>query len=81
MNKDTIENDLNNAWEVLAEPIQTVMRKYGLEAPYEQLKVDRVEKKKHCIYFPHTRRVYTYTIMSRYGFRNLLEAKPSDKIR
>ena len=40
MNTDTIENDLNNAWEVLAEPIQTVMRKYGLEAPYEQLKVD-----------------------------------------
>ncbi len=33
-----IAADLAGAWEVLAEPIQTVMRRYGLEAPYEQLK-------------------------------------------
>jgi adenylosuccinate lyase len=30
--------DLDGAWEVLAEPIQTVMRRYGLPEPYEQLK-------------------------------------------
>jgi adenylosuccinate lyase len=30
--------DLDAAWEVLAEPIQTVMRRYGIENPYEQLK-------------------------------------------
>lgn len=30
--------DLQNAWEVLAEPIQTVMRRYGVANPYEQLK-------------------------------------------
>jgi adenylosuccinate lyase len=30
--------DLDDNWEVLAEPIQTVMRRYGIEAPYEQLK-------------------------------------------
>jgi len=30
--------DLQNAWEVLAEPIQTVMRRYGMANPYEQLK-------------------------------------------
>lgn len=30
--------DLDNNWEVLAEPIQTVMRRYGVENPYEQLK-------------------------------------------
>jgi adenylosuccinate lyase len=30
--------DLNEAWEVLAEPIQTVMRRYGVANPYEQLK-------------------------------------------
>ncbi len=30
--------DLNAAWEVLAEPVQTVMRRYGLPNPYEQLK-------------------------------------------
>ncbi|MCY7304948.1 MAG: adenylosuccinate lyase [Rhodoferax sp.] len=30
--------DLDNSWEVLAEPIQTVMRRFGLPQPYEQLK-------------------------------------------
>jgi len=30
--------DLNSSWEVLAEPIQTVMRRYGIENPYEKLK-------------------------------------------
>jgi len=30
--------DLDNNWEVLAEPIQTVMRRYGVDNPYEQLK-------------------------------------------
>jgi len=30
--------DLDAAWEVLAEPVQTVMRRYGLPEPYEQLK-------------------------------------------
>ena len=30
--------DLNNAWEVLAEPIQTVMRRYGVDNSYEKLK-------------------------------------------
>jgi adenylosuccinate lyase len=29
---------LDKSWEVLAEPIQTVMRRYGLPQPYEQLK-------------------------------------------
>ena len=33
-----LEQDLANAWEVLAEPIQTVMRRYGIEQPYEKLK-------------------------------------------
>ena len=30
--------DLEKSWEVLAEPIQTVMRRYGVENPYEKLK-------------------------------------------
>jgi adenylosuccinate lyase len=30
--------DLNDNWELLAEPIQTVMRRYGVEGAYEQLK-------------------------------------------
>ena len=33
-----VSADLDNAWEVLAEPIQTVMRRYGIPKPYEQLK-------------------------------------------
>ncbi|HTS53923.1 MAG TPA: adenylosuccinate lyase [Burkholderiales bacterium] len=33
-----LREDLEQAWEVLAEPIQTVMRRYGIEQPYEQLK-------------------------------------------
>lgn len=35
---DRLEEDLDASWEVLAEPIQTVMRRYGIENPYEQLK-------------------------------------------
>lgn len=38
LNPARVLADLNDAWEVLAEPIQTVMRRYGLENPYEQLK-------------------------------------------
>ena len=38
INEDAIAKDLDNAWEVLAEPIQTVMRRFGLPQPYEQLK-------------------------------------------
>jgi adenylosuccinate lyase len=38
INIDAIEADLNANWEVLAEPIQTVMRRYGVEKPYEKLK-------------------------------------------
>ncbi len=38
LNKTVIAADLDNAWEVMAEPIQTVMRRYGVEKPYEKLK-------------------------------------------
>ncbi len=38
LNAAVIEADLDNNWEVLAEPIQTVMRRYGIEKPYEKLK-------------------------------------------
>jgi adenylosuccinate lyase len=38
INAPRLDADLNNAWEVLAEPIQTVMRRYGIESPYEKLK-------------------------------------------
>lgn len=38
VNQTVIAADLDRAWEVLAEPIQTVMRRYGIEKPYEKLK-------------------------------------------
>jgi len=38
VNNARLAEDLNNAWEVLAEPVQTVMRRYGIEQPYEKLK-------------------------------------------
>ena len=37
-NADRLNADLENSWEVLAEPIQTVMRRYNIEKPYEKLK-------------------------------------------
>ena len=48
VNAPALAADLDDNWEVLAEPIQTVMRRYGLEQPYEQLKAltrgQRVER-------------------------------------
>lgn len=38
VNGDKISADLQDAWEVLAEPVQTVMRRFGIENPYEKLK-------------------------------------------
>ena len=38
INRARLAEDLDNAWEVLAEPIQTVMRRYNVEEPYEKLK-------------------------------------------
>jgi len=38
VNEERLAADLDSSWEVLAEPIQTVMRRYGIENPYEQLK-------------------------------------------
>ena len=39
LNSARLDADLHQAWEVLAEPIQTVMRRYNIEKPYEKLKV------------------------------------------
>jgi adenylosuccinate lyase len=38
LNREAIDDDLADAWEVLAEPIQTVMRRFHLEGAYEKLK-------------------------------------------
>ncbi len=38
LNSEALDDDLDSAWEVLAEPIQTVMRRYGVQGAYEKLK-------------------------------------------
>jgi adenylosuccinate lyase len=38
VNEAALRSDLDDAWEVLAEPVQTVMRRYGVPEPYEKLK-------------------------------------------
>jgi adenylosuccinate lyase len=38
LNAEALDDDLNASWEVLAEPIQTVMRRYGVQGAYEKLK-------------------------------------------
>ena len=38
LNAEVLDADLDAAWEVLAEPLQTIMRRYGVDEPYEKLK-------------------------------------------
>jgi len=38
VNASKLDEDLESSWEVLAEPVQTVMRRYGIANPYEKLK-------------------------------------------
>ena len=38
LNEEALAEDLEASWEVLAEPIQTVMRRFGVQGAYEQLK-------------------------------------------
>jgi adenylosuccinate lyase len=38
LNEEALADDLDASWEVLAEPIQTVMRRFGVQGAYEQLK-------------------------------------------
>ena len=38
LNAKAIDDDIDSCWEILAEPIQTVMRRYRIEKPYEKLK-------------------------------------------
>lgn len=38
LNPAAIDADIDDCWEILAEPVQTVMRRYGIEQPYEKLK-------------------------------------------
>lgn len=46
VNEACLSKDLNQCWEILAEPIQTVMRRYSVPEPYEKLKEQTSEKSK-----------------------------------
>jgi adenylosuccinate lyase len=48
VNEKSLADELDNNWELLAEPIQTVMRRYGIEKPYEKLKELTRGKKSKC---------------------------------
>jgi adenylosuccinate lyase len=67
LNEAALADDLDAAWEVLAEPIQTVMRRYGLPDPYDQLK-------KFTRGQPMTRELIQ-------GFVAALELPPDEKAR
>mgnify|MGYP000035298104 CR=1 FL=1 len=67
LNTVRLDQDLENSWEVLAEPIQTVMRKAGIEKPYEKLK--------------ELTRGQTITPAIIKDFVNKLELEPADKQR
>ena len=47
MNTEQISNDLNSNWVIVAEAIQTILRREGVEKPYEQLK--RLTRKNEII--------------------------------
>jgi adenylosuccinate lyase len=67
LNKEALAADLDGAWEVLAEPIQTVMRRYGVQGAYEKLK-DATRGK-------------TVTAEDLYGLIAALEIPQADKDR
>ena len=45
LNAEALADDLDAAWEVLAEPIQTVMRRYGVSAPHESSRKSRAARR------------------------------------
>ena len=68
INEERIRADLEEAWEVLAEPVQTVMRRYGVENSYEQLKALDT---RHGHYARRVARVRAWTVDSRRGARSV----------
>ncbi|MXP50989.1 adenylosuccinate lyase [Pantoea sp. SoEX] len=67
INKHPIITELNNNWSILAEPIQTIMRRYGINKPYEKLK--------------NLTRGNYITALNIYDFINELDIPEKEKIR
>ena len=67
LNEEALAADLDAAWEVLAEPIQTVMRRYGVQGAYEKLK--------------EVTRGKTVTAEALHGLIRSLEIPEAEKVR
>lgn len=75
LNKIALDADLDDAWEVLAEPIQTVMRRHGIENPYEKLK----ELTRGASIAPDTIRTFVETLdIPEDDRQRLLSMSPAD---
>ena len=77
LNPDKLNLDLEENWEILAEPIQTVMRRYGIENPYEKLK----ELTRGQRISPETLRAFIETLdLPDHAKETLLSLKPTDYV-
>ena len=71
IDSERLASDLENAWEVLAEPIQTVMRRYGVPEPYEKLKA---LTRGHAQMSPQTLKTFVSTLPIPETAKNALSA-------
>lgn len=78
VNTDKISSDLDNKWEVLAEPIQTVLRKYGIPDAYNQLK--ELTRGKNISKESIQEFIKSLDVISDEDKSTLLELTPSDYI-
>ena len=77
LNRDKLSLDLEENWEVLAEPIQTVMRRYGIKNPYEKLK----ELTRGQRISPETLRAFIQTLdLPQQAKEKLLSLNPKDYV-
>ena len=76
VNTDVISNELEGSWEVLAEPIQTVMRKYGISDAYDRLK--QLTRGKEITREDIQDFIQTLDFISEDDREDLLKLKPSD---
>ena len=76
VNTDVISEDLDSSWEVLAEPIQTVMRKYGISDAYDRLK--QLTRGKEITREDIQEFIKTLDFISEDDREDLLKLKPSD---
>ena len=74
INTDRIESDLNGRWEVLAEPIQTMLRKYGIPDAYDELK--KLTRGRHVTQQDLTKFIESLSMLSKEDKSRLLTLTP-----